>query len=157
MKATLLLIGKTESAYLKDGIKIYTDRLKHYINFEIIEIPALKNNKNMSTDQQKEAEGALILSKIAPTDEVWLLDENGKHYSSEGFADVLDRKISMGTKNIVFVVGGPYGFSAKVYQSAAALLSLSSMTFSHQMVRLIFTEQLYRAMTIIKGEPYHHK
>lgn len=157
MKATLLLIGKTESSYLKEGIKIYTDRLKHYIQFEMVEIPALKNNKNMSVEQQKEAEGALILAKLSPTDEVWLLDEKGKQYSSESFAEMLDRKMYSGTKNIVFIVGGPYGFSSKVYQTATALLSLSAMTFSHQMVRLVFTEQLYRAMTIIKGEPYHHK
>jgi len=157
MKATLILIGKTEAAYLKEGIKVYTERLKHYLNFEMIEIPALKNTKSLTADQQKEAEGTLILSKIASTDELWLLDENGKQYSSEGFAEVIERKMNGATKNIVFVVGGPYGFSSKVYQSATAKLSLSAMTFSHQMVRLIFTEQLYRAMTIIKGEPYHHK
>ena len=157
MKITLLVIGKTEADYLKRGIEEYLKRLKHYIPFELLVIPALKNTKNLSEVQQKQKEGELILSQIKQGDNLILLDENGKQYSSVKFANYIEKFMIAGTRNIVFVVGGPYGFSDDVYQKSNGKISLSSMTFSHQMVRLIFVEQIYRAMTILKGEPYHHQ
>ena len=157
MKVKLLLTGKTNSDYLKSGIDDYTQRLKHYLPFEMLVIPELKNNKNMSEDQQKKKEGDLILAQINSPDLVILLDENGKEFSSVGFSDFIRKKMASGLKSMIFVVGGPYGFSDEVYKRSDMKVSLSKMTFSHQMVRLIFVEQLYRAMTILKGEPYHHK
>ena len=157
MKITLLVIGKTEADYLKKGIDIYLKRLKHYINFEIAVIPALKSTKNLSEIQQKQKEGELILAQIKPTDNLVLLDENGSRFSSVGFATYLEKQMVAGIRNTVFVVGGPYGFSDDVFQKASGKISLSEMTYSHQMVRLIFAEQVYRAMTILKGEPYHHQ
>lgn len=157
MKISLLYIGKTDKAYLKEGIKIFSDRLVHYVPFSIVEIPDIKNTKKMSEDQQKQKEGELILQKIAANDELLLLDDKGKHRSSMDFSNFINNKMIMGGRNIVFVIGGPYGFSDAVYQRANGKISLSKMTFSHQMVRLIFLEQLYRAMTIIRGEPYHHE
>ncbi len=157
MKITLILIGKTDSNYLQKGIDIYVDRLKHYIPFTHTLIPALKSTKKMSIEQQKQKEGELIIAKIKTSDFVVLLDENGKKYSSEDFASFVEKKMIAGIRSMVFVVGGPYGFSNEVYQKCDAKVSLSDMTFSHQMVRLIFVEQLYRAMTIINGEPYHHQ
>lgn len=157
MKVTLLCIGKTEEDYLKKGIDIYIKRLKHYLRFSMEVIPAMKNTKNISEDVQKEKEGELILAKLLPTDHVVLLDENGAEFSSEEFSSQIEKKMVSGLRNLVFVIGGPYGFSDKVYQRSNEKAALSQMTFSHQMVRLIFVEQLYRAMTIIKGEPYHHK
>ncbi|MFA9391398.1 MAG: 23S rRNA (pseudouridine(1915)-N(3))-methyltransferase RlmH [Prolixibacteraceae bacterium] len=156
MKITLLVIGKTEADYLKKGIDIYLKRLSHYIPFSLEIIPALKNTKNLSEEQQKQKEGELILALIKSTDSVVLLDEKGKHYSSVDFALYLEKIMIAGTRSMVFVIGGPYGFSNQVYQRADGKISLSAMTFSHQMVRLIFVEQAYRAMTILKGEPYHH-
>jgi len=131
--------------------------LKHYIGFETIAIPELKNTKNISETEQKEKEADLILKALEITDEVMLLDENGKQFSSVGFSEFLSRKMLASHKCMVFVVGGPYGFSERVYNRANGLISLSAMTFSHQMVRVIFVEQLYRAFTILKGEPYHHE
>jgi 23S rRNA (pseudouridine1915-N3)-methyltransferase len=157
MKITLLVIGKTEADYLVKGISIYQSRLEHYVPFSLNVIPALKNTKTLSELQQKQKEGELLLNQLKPTDTLILLDENGKQFSSVGFANYLEKQTVAGIRSMVFVVGGPYGFSDTVYQRATGKISLSEMTFSHQMVRLIFLEQLYRAMTIIKGEPYHHQ
>ncbi|MDB4920031.1 23S rRNA (pseudouridine(1915)-N(3))-methyltransferase RlmH [Mucilaginibacter sp.] len=156
MKITFLTVGKTEDAYLKEGIEKYVKRLKHYTKLVIIEIDELKNTKALTQEQQKAKEAELILRKITPTDHVILLDEKGIELTSQQFAAYIDRKAIGSVANLVFIVGGPYGFDASVYARANDKLSLSAMTFSHQMVRLFFTEQLYRAYTIIKGEPYHH-
>jgi len=157
MKIFLLVIGKTDETYLQKGIDIFLKRIPHYISFEMKVIPDLKNSKNLSEDQQKEKEGELIIQQLAPSDELILLDENGTETSSVEFARFLEKRMISGIKRLVFVIGGPYGFSTTVYSRANGKLSLSKMTFSHQMVRLIFAEQLYRAMTILKGEPYHHQ
>lgn len=156
MKITLISVGKTEESYLKEGIEIYEKRLKHYLSFEQIVIPSLKNTKNMDEEQQKEKEGELILKHINNTDRCILLDEKGKQYTSVDFSSHLQSHMNSGIKNLIFVIGGPYGFSKKIYQKANDKIALSSLTLSHQMVRLFFVEQLYRAMTILKGEPYHH-
>ena len=156
MKITLLVIGKTDAAYLREGMNEYVKRLKHYINFEIEVIPDIKKLKARSVELQKEQEGELILSKILPGKELHLFDENGKMFSSREFAGFLEKKMLSGLKELVLVIGGPYGFSSKVYENAASKISLSPLTFSHQMVRLLCVEQIYRAFTILKGEPYHH-
>lgn len=157
MKVELLVIGKTDAEYLKTGIAEYEKRLTRYIPYEMTVIPDIKNSKNMSEAVQKEREGELILAQLQPSDFVLLLDERGKSYTSVKFARFLEQKMVAGIKRLVLVIGGPYGFSDAVYARANDKLSLSAMTFSHQMVRLIFAEQLYRAMTILKGEPYHHE
>ena len=157
MKITLLTVGKTDKDWVKQGIDIYVARLKHYIPFSISEIPELKNVSSMSKEQIKSKEGELILKSIRPNDDVILMDEHGKEYTSVNFADLLQKKISYEGKDIVFVIGGAYGFSEDVYKRANSKISLSKMTFSHQMVRAIFSEQLYRAFTIMRGEPYHHE
>jgi len=157
MKITFLSVGKTEDAYLKDGIEKYVKRLKHYTKLAIIEIDELKNTKALTQEQQKTKEAELILKKITPTDHVILLDEKGMELTSQQFAAWIDKKNIGSVSSLVFIVGGPYGFDASVYARANDKLSLSAMTFSHQMVRLFFIEQLYRAYTIIKGEPYHHQ
>ena len=157
MKITLLTVGKTDKDWVKQGMDIYVSRLKHYIPFSITEIPELKNVSALSREQIKAKEGELILKNVKPADNLVLLDERGKEYSSVEFAKVLQDKINYEGKNIVFVNGGAYGFSEDVYRRANSKMSLSRMTFSHQMVRAIFAEQLYRAFTIIKGEPYHHE
>jgi len=156
MKITFLTVGKTEDAYLKDGIEKYIKRLKHYTKLSIIDLDELKNTKALTQEQQKSKEAELILKKITPQDYVILLDEKGMELTSEKFAAYIDKKAIASVSNMVFVVGGPYGFDSTVYARANDKLSLSAMTFSHQMVRLFFIEQLYRAFTIIKGEPYHH-
>ncbi|MGG6544027.1 UNVERIFIED_CONTAM: 23S rRNA (pseudouridine(1915)-N(3))-methyltransferase RlmH [Prevotella sp. 15_C9] len=156
MKATLLLIGKTKEKHFIAAINDYISRIKHYLPFSLITIPELKNSKNLSEDLQKEREGALILREVQPSDTLILLDEHGKELRSVEFANWLQKKENV-AKRVVFAIGGAYGFSPDVYKRANEQLSLSKMTFSHQMVRLIFTEQLYRACTIIKGEPYHHE
>ncbi|MGN6397552.1 MAG: 23S rRNA (pseudouridine(1915)-N(3))-methyltransferase RlmH [Mucilaginibacter sp.] len=156
MKITFLTVGKTEDAYLKDGFEKYVKRLKHYAKLSVIEIDELKNTKALTQEQQKSKEADLILKKITPQDYVILLDEKGTQLTSEKFAAYIDKKAITSVSNLVFVVGGPYGFDNTVYARANDKLSLSAMTFSHQMVRLFFIEQLYRAFTIIKGEPYHH-
>jgi 23S rRNA (pseudouridine1915-N3)-methyltransferase len=156
MKITLLLSGKTEDDYIIKGFSKYEQRLKHYIAFETIVIPALKNTKALSIEQQKSREGELILKHIQSSDRVILLDENGKEYSSVAFSEFIQNQMNSGIKNLVFVVGGPYGFSEEIYKKTHGKISLSKMTFSHQMVRLFFVEQVYRAMTILKNEPYHH-
>lgn len=156
MKITLLLNGKIEDDYIATGFSVYEKRLKHYISFESIVIPALKNTKAISTEQQKQKEGELILKNIQSSDKLILLDENGKEYNSIGFSQFIQKEMNSGNKNLVLVVGGPYGFSEEIYKRANGKIALSKMTFSHQMVRLFFVEQLYRAMTILKNEPYHH-
>lgn len=157
MKITLLTVGKTDKDWVKQGIDIYASRMKHYFPFSIVEIPELKNASSLSQDQIKTKEGELILKNVKPTDDVILLDERGREFSSMEFAKVLQDKISYTGKDIVFVIGGAYGFSDTVRQRSNSKISLSRMTFSHQMVRAIFVEQLYRAFTIMKGEPYHHE
>ncbi|MCL9770228.1 23S rRNA (pseudouridine(1915)-N(3))-methyltransferase RlmH [Flavobacterium sp. HXWNR69] len=157
MNIRLLAIGKTDNKALQTLIEDYTKRLSFYVKFDLEIIPDIKNVKNLSETQQKEKEGDLILSKIGPTDHLILLDENGKTFSSEGFSDFLQKKMNSGIKSLVFVIGGPYGFSETVYQKAQGKVSLSEMTFSHQMVRLFVIEQIYRGFTILKNEPYHHR
>lgn len=157
MKIALLTVGKTDRDWVKQGLELYVSRLKHYIPFSMTEIPELKNVSALTKEQIKVREGELILKNIRPTDEVILLDEHGKEFSSVEFAKQIQDRISYSVKDIVFVIGGAYGFSEDVYKRANSKISLSRMTFSHQMVRTIFTEQLYRAFTIIKGEPYHHE
>ena len=157
MKITLLTVGKTDRDWVKQGLDIYVSRLSHYIPFSITEIPELKKVAALTKEQIKNKEGELILKNIRPADDVILLDERGKEFSSMEFAKILQDKISYVGKDIVFVIGGAYGFSDDVYRRADSKISLSRMTFSHQMVRAIFTEQLYRAFTIMKGEPYHHE
>ncbi|GAB6981910.1 23S rRNA (pseudouridine(1915)-N(3))-methyltransferase RlmH [Prevotella dentasini] len=156
MKAVLILVGKTQNKHFIAGIKDYVERICHYLPYSIIVIPELKNTKNITENQQKEREGELILKEIQLSDTVVLLDEHGKEFRSVEYADWLQRKLNT-ARRLVFVIGGPYGFSDAVYKRSNEMISLSQMTFSHQMVRLIFVEQLYRACTIIKGEPYHHE
>ena len=157
MKIKLLTIGKTDNAALAQLIKTYEARLKHYIQFSIEIIPDLKNTKNFSEEIQKEKEGDLILSKISSTDRMVLLDENGTSFDSMEFSKFLQKQMNSGIKQLVFVIGGPYGFSEKIYKKSQGKISLSKMTFSHQMVRLFAIEQIYRGFTILKNEPYHHK
>ena len=157
MKIKLLAIGKTDDKNLQVLIATYEKRLKHYIKFESEFIPDIKNAKNLSQKEQKEKEGDLILKKISPTDQIILLDEKGIEFSSIEFSKFLQKKMNSGIKQIVLVIGGPYGFSDKVYQKAVGKISLSKMTFSHQMIRLFVVEQIYRAFTILKNEPYHHE
>lgn len=157
MKITLLTVGKTDKEWVREGLDIYVSRLKHYIPFSVVEIPELKNVSALTRDQIKTREGELILKNIRPTDDVILLDERGKEYSSTELAKIIQDKLSYGNRDIVYVIGGAYGFSDQVYKRADSKLSLSRMTFSHQMVRAIFAEQIYRAFTIMKGEPYHHE
>jgi 23S rRNA (pseudouridine1915-N3)-methyltransferase len=157
MKILLLVIGKTDEKYLIEGMDKYRNRLKHYIGFDYEEIPDIKNRKSLSEAQQKKQEGDLILSKINAGDKLVLLDDKGKDYSSIYFSKHLQQQMNSGIKRLVFVVGGPYGFDASVYAKSQGKLSLSKMTFSHQMIRLFMVEQVYRAMTILKNEPYHHE
>ena len=156
MKTHLILVGKTTDKHFQAGISDYAERISHYMPFDIVTIPELRNTKSLSEDQQKTAEGELILKQIQSSDTVVLLDEHGKEQRSVDFARWLSQK-QQTARRLVFVIGGPYGFSPEIYARANEKLSLSQMTFSHQMVRMIFTEQLYRACTIIKGEPYHHE
>ena len=157
MKITLLTVGKTDKDWVRQGLDIYVSRLKHYVPFSITEIPELKNVSALTKDQIKTREGELILKNIRNTDDVIMLDERGKEYSSMELARILQDKMTYGGRDIVYVIGGAYGFSDAVYSRANSKLSLSRMTFSHQMVRAIFAEQIYRAFTIMKGEPYHHE
>ncbi|HAD03005.1 MULTISPECIES: 23S rRNA (pseudouridine(1915)-N(3))-methyltransferase RlmH [Macellibacteroides] len=157
MKISLIVIGKTDASYFVDAINEYKNRLVHYIPFEMEIIPDIKNVKNLREEQQKEKEGELILKMLQPGDYLVLLDEHGKSFTSMEFATYLERKMHVVSKRLVFVIGGPYGFSEAVYKAASEKISLSKMTFSHQMIRLIFVEQIYRAMTILNNEPYHHE
>lgn len=156
MTIRLLTIGKTDSKQLEELISIYEKRLSHYVKFEFDIIPDIKNSKNLSEQQQKQKEGELILKQVTPSDFLIVLDENGKQFSSVEFSNLLQKRMNSGIKNLVFVIGGPYGFSDEVYLRANSKISLSKMTFSHQMVRLFVVEQIYRAFTILKNEPYHH-
>ena len=156
MKITLLVVGKTTSTQIESLIQEYQKRLTHYIPFVLQVIPELRNTKALTPEQQKQAEGELILRTITPNADLVLLDEHGKEFRSVEFAEYVQKRMSSG-RDVVFVVGGPYGFSEAVYQRANGKISLSKMTFSHQMVRLFFVEQLYRVMTILRGEPYHHE
>ena len=157
MKLKLVLVGKTDEQYLQKGMDIYQNRLKYYASFEKIEIPELKQTQSLSRDQIKVREGELILKQLRDGDRLVLLDEKGSSYTSVNWARHLEQTLAHSSKDIVFVVGGAYGFSEQVYARADEKLSLSQMTYSHQLVRLVFMEQLYRAFTIIKGEPYHHE
>ncbi|CAM4365720.1 23S rRNA (pseudouridine(1915)-N(3))-methyltransferase RlmH [Gillisia limnaea] len=157
MTIKLLGIGKTDDPALQNLTEVYIKRLVFYNRFEFELIPDIKNAKNLDENQQKQKEGELLLNKIAASDFVVLLDENGKQYSSEAFSEFIQKRLNSGLKQLVFIIGGPYGFSEDVYKRADAKISLSKMTFSHQMIRLFFVEQLYRAFTILKNEPYHHK
>lgn len=157
MKITLVVIGKTDAGYFVEAINEYKNRLVHYIPFEMEIIPDIKNVKNLSEVQQKEKEGDLILKTLQAGDYLVLLDDKGKEFTSIQFSAYLEKKMHTVPKRLVFAVGGPYGFSDAVYKAAFEKLSLSKMTFSHQMIRLIFIEQIYRAMTILNNEPYHHE
>lgn len=157
MKITLLSIGKTTDSYLLEGINKYLQRIKHYVVFKTVELPELKNTKSLSQEQQKNKEATLILKNVSSTDHLILLDERGQELSSVNFSALLNKKMVGGVQHLVFVIGGPYGFDPHIYNRADYQISLSKMTFSHQMVRLFFVEQLYRAYTILKGEPYHHQ
>ena len=157
MKITLLAIGKTDDKNLETLIKMYSKRLGHYVPFSLEVIPDIKKAKNLSEDQQKQLEGAEILKRTTTSDHLILLDEKGKEFTSEKFAAFLQKKMNGGLKNLIFVIGGPYGFSPEIYERAQGKVSLSQMTFSHQMVRLFVVEQLYRGFTILRNEPYHHR
>ncbi|NQU87406.1 MAG: 23S rRNA (pseudouridine(1915)-N(3))-methyltransferase RlmH [Mariniphaga sp.] len=156
MKITLLVVGQTNSPYLKKGIEDYLYRLKHYIPFEINTIKDLKKPKNLTRENQKKKEGDLILKYLDSSNTMVLLDEKGISLSSRGFSEFVQKKMASGLKELVFVIGGPYGFSKEVYDSVKEKLAVSEMTFPHELARLIFVEQLYRAFSILKGEPYHH-
>lgn len=157
MKIKVICVGKTDKAYLQSGEQEYLKRLHHYVPTEKIEINDLKDTRKLSQDQIREKEGQLLLSKTEPGDLIYLLDEQGKSYRSVDFATFLQKQLNRGSKNLVFLIGGAYGFSRDVYDRAEGKISLSDMTFSHQMVRLFFLEQLYRGFSILKGEPYHHE
>lgn len=157
MKINLITVGKTDVKWVKDGLELYLSRLQHYARFAIVEIPQLKNVSALSQDEIKVKEGDLILKNVRPTDDLILLDEHGKERGSVDFSKFLETKLSSGGGDMIFVIGGAYGFSRPVYERSNSMISLSKMTFSHQMVRVIFVEQLYRAFTIMRGEPYHHE
>ncbi len=156
MELTLITIGKTATPYLVEGIDEYLKRLKRYVPFRIVTLPDVRNSRKLTEDQQKTAEGRLMLDQLSAADLLVLLDERGEEFTSRGFSSWLERAMASGRKRVVFAIGGPYGFSPEVYSRADMKISLSRMTFSHEMVRLFFVEQVYRAMTILRGEPYHH-
>lgn len=156
MNVKLLVVSKTDVPFVQEGIDLYLKRLKHYVNFEIEVVPALKDAKGLSPDEVKQREGLLLLKRLEHIDRVVLLDEHGSEHTSLAFAQYLQKQMNAGVRNLTFVVGGAFGFSPAVYQTAHDKISMSRMTFNHQMVRLFFVEQLYRAFTIIKGEPYHN-
>jgi 23S rRNA (pseudouridine1915-N3)-methyltransferase len=157
MQLSLLCIGKTSKSFLEDGEKEYLKRLSYYLKFDVIELADIKNTKNLTEEQIKQKEGQSFFKKIAPNDRIILLDERGDNFSSVQFSKFLQEQFNLGGKRLVFVIGGPYGFSDEMYKRSNHKISLSKMTFSHQMIRLFFIEQVYRSMTIIKGEPYHHE
>ena len=157
MKILLLVIGKTDLEWLRTGIELYTERISRFVQFEIQVIPDLRNTRNMEPAVQKVREGESILKLLQPSDDVFLLDDKGREMSSPELAQWLEKRMAQSSKRLVFIIGGPYGFSADVYNRVPGRISLSRMTFSHQMVRLIFVEQLYRAFSIINNLPYHHE
>ena len=157
MNIELLTVGKTDVKWVKEGLDVYVDRLRHYVPFKVTEIPELKKAQALSRDQVKEKEGELILRHLTPADTLILLDEHGVEYRSTEFAGMLEKYMLQGTKNLVFAIGGAYGFAPEVHSRARAKMALSKMTFTHQMVRTVFAEQLYRAFTILRGEPYHNE
>ena len=157
MKILLIVVGKTDLKWLIDGISQYTERLTHFAQFEMLVIPDIRNNKNMDQNTQKVREGEQILNLLQPSDDVWLLDDKGREMTSPEMARWLEKRMAQSTKRLVFIIGGPYGFSPDVYDRVPGRLSLSRMTFSHQMVRLIFVEQLYRAFSILNNLPFHHE
>ena len=157
MKIKLITIGKTDQQPIRELQNMYAQRLERYINYAELVIPDLKNTKNLTEQQQKVKEGELILKELQPGDKLVLLDEKGKEFTSEGYADYLQKEMNSGLKQLVFVIGGPYGFSEEVYRKAQGKIALSKMTFSHQMIRAFFIEQLYRGFTILRNEPYHHR
>ena len=157
MKIKLIYVGKTSKRFLEDGEKEYTKRLKRYVPFEVVELPDIKNAKKRSEEEIKSLEAETILKHIKPNDLVILLDEKGKELTSVKFSKYIQKQFNSGSQGLVFIIGGPYGFSASVYERANDQLALSKLTFSHQMIRMFFIEQLYRALTILKGKPYHHQ
>jgi len=157
MKIQLLTVGKTQQDFVRKGTDEFTERIKHYLPFELEVIPDLKNTRNLSQEQIKEKEGELILKNIRPEDYIVLLDEKGKEFTSLQFAQYIEKKMHSVPKRLVFVIGGAYGFSSAVYQAAQEKISLSKMTFSHQLIRVVFVEQLYRGLSILNNEPYHHE
>lgn len=157
MNVKLIVVGKTDEKYLQQGIDVYVSRLKHYVNFEMVVIPALKDQKGASPDEVKEREAALLLRQLEKCDRVVLLDEHGEQHTSVVFAQYIQKQMNAGVRNLAFVVGGAFGFAPSVYAAASGKVSLSKMTFNHQMVRLFFVEQLYRAFTILRHEPYHNE
>lgn len=157
MKIKLICVGKTGKKFLEEGEQEYVKRLRYYLTFDRIELPDVKQSRTLSEEQIKSREGEMIQARIQPGEKVFLLDEKGKEFNSEQFAEFLQKQFNQGGQAIVFVIGGPYGFSDALYKSATGKISLSKMTFSHQMVRMFFVEQLYRSMTILRGEPYHHR
>lgn len=157
MKILLIVIGKTDQQWLTDGIRQYTDRLQHFAQFEMQVIPDVRNTRSMDENTQKVREGEQILKLLLPSDDVWLMDDKGREMTSPDMASWLQKRMSQSTKRLVFIIGGPYGFSPDVYARVPGRVSLSRMTFSHQMVRLIFVEQLYRAFAILNNLPYHHE
>lgn len=156
MKIVLVVVGKTSTPYIASAVEEYVRRVNRYVPFEIATIPDLRTSKALSEEAQKQREGTAILASLQPGDHVVLLDERGREMTSREFSSEIDRRMVQGLKRLVYVVGGPYGFAKEVYDRADTKLSLSKMTFTHEMVRLFFTEQIYRAMTIMRGEPYHH-
>lgn len=156
MKIILITVGKTSTKYIADAIGDFVKRVNHYAPMEVVTVPDLKSTRGITEEVQKQREGAAILASLQPGDHVCLLDERGKEMTSREFANMIDKRMNQGLKRLVFVIGGPYGFSQEVYDRADSKLSLSRMTFTHEMVRLFFAEQVYRAMTILRGEPYHH-
>lgn len=156
MKIVLLTIGRTRSSAMAEGINMYLQRVNHYLSVELKELPDVKATKALTQTRQKELEGQMLIDFISPGDAMILLDEHGREYTSRQFSDAISRRMSSGLKRLVFVVGGPYGFSTSVYERADGKMSLSQMTFPHEMARLLIMEQIYRAMTILRGEPYHH-
>ena len=157
MKILLIVVGKTDQKWLTEGISQYVERMTHFCQFEMQVIPDIRNTKNMDQNVQKQREGELILNLLQPSDDIWLLDDKGREMTSAETARWLEKRMSQSTKRLVFIIGGPYGFSTDVYDRVPGRLSLSKMTFSHQMVRLIFVEQLYRAFSILNNLPYHHE
>lgn len=155
MKITILAVGRTSTPYILKAVEAYLKRLTHYIPVELLELPDFKSNR--SAEVQKNAEGEMLLKSLKPGDSVVLLDERGRQMTSVEFSSFIDKRMLSGAKRLVFMIGGPYGFSDAVYARADSMLSLSQMTFTHEMVRLFFVEQVYRAMTILRGEPYHHE